>query len=140
VVASQPSDSRSDGSRASRKRSFGLFSCYSVHSRVRVHVPDVLGDDLVGVRLRVHVEQLLEARHHAGGPRADGHYLEPGHAAPSPPGGPHPITTGARGARADGRLAPRRPDLVLHRRHHRLRHFRSSNPTATVLNLHSTEK
>jgi hypothetical protein len=97
-VASQPSDSRSYGSQASRKRSFGLFPCYSVHSRARVHVPDVLGDDLVGVWLRVHVEQLLEARHHSGARRADdGHYLEPGRAAPSPPGGPHPITTGARG-------------------------------------------
>jgi hypothetical protein len=34
-------------------------------------------------------------------------------------------------APADGRLAPRRPDLAPHRRHHhRLRHFRSINPTA----------
>lgn len=36
------------------------------------HVPDVLGDDLVGVGRGVHVEQLLEARHHPGAARADG--------------------------------------------------------------------
>jgi hypothetical protein len=82
------------------------------------HVPDVLGDDLVGVGRGVHVEQLLEARHHPGAARADGHDLEPRRGAaaagPSPAGAPHP---------------PRRrlhSDPALHRRHHRLRHSRTN--------------